>query len=90
MSDGLECAAISVVTANALRAEGHCDPIPAYVASVLRRDGEVIHMGVLSISALRGLITSLSPDSSTIKLRYGPGDALAILVDLLTGGITLH
>ena len=91
MTDGLECAEVSIATAHAMRAMGHPDPLPPYTLRVERCDGHAFTVAVLNTNNLRELIAALNPNESTITLHHGgAGDSLANVVALLTGAVALH
>ncbi len=70
MSDGLKCAQMVVETAGYLREVGHVQTIPPFLVWILRRDGGLIVMAVLSDADLATLIATLTPDSP-VEFRRG-------------------
>jgi len=70
MSDGMACAQMVVETAGYLREVGHVQAIPPFLVWILRRDGGLIVMAVLSDADLATLIATLTPDSP-VEFRRG-------------------
>ena len=92
--NGMQPQAIVIETAAFLREEGHVDPLPPYIAKILRRDGAVVSMHVSDDIALTTLLQTIVPqlDSPSYRLLRGRNETEMQheLCELLNSRLKLH
>ena len=90
----MEAQAIVIETAAFLREEGHVDPLPPYIAKILRRDGAVVSTHVLNDIALTTLLQTIVPqlDSPSYRLLRGTNETNLQheLCELLNARLKVH